>query len=240
MAALFDEILFDTDVISAGGATGGPEYANTIIKNPQTGVFKVNVGRYDFQQVWNITTDLLNPTDLNYFLRFWGGGFGSGYGFRVCVVSDFTMVDQVIGTGNGVQTVFPIYKTYLRPGASHSYLRRIVKPATNTNVVGGVTLLEADGVTTRTFPTQRGVGQGVSAFTVKLNTTPTALYTINNTTGNITMNSAPAGGVLVKVTGEFDTPMRFMMNSFNLKPDVSSDVSGITLCEILPAEFPIA
>lgn len=237
--ALFDEILFDTDVIVAGGATGGPEYANTVIRNPATGVYKVNIDRYDFQQVWNISTDLLTPELLEYFMRFWGGGFGSGYGFRVVIVSDFYMVDQVIGTGNGTQTVFPLLKTYKRPGANHQYVRRIIKPATNTNVVGGVTLYEPDGVTVRTFPTDRGEGVGVPAFTVELNGTPTSAYQINNTTGVITMNAAPANGVVVTVSCEFDTAMRFMMNSFTLKPDISSDISGITLCEILPAELSI-
>lgn len=239
VVSLFDELLLDPDLFSAGGATGGPQYANTIIKNPATGVYKVNVNRYDFQQVWDMNVGLLEGADLDYFMEFWGGGFGSAYGFRCVVVSDFFMIDEVIGTGNGVQTVFPMTKTYLRPGANHSYIRRIIKPVTNTNVVGGLTLYEPDGVTPRVIPTVRGIGRGVPAFTVKLNATPTALYTINNTTGNITMSSAPAGGVSVKVSCEFDTPMRFLQNSFQLKPDIASDIQGLQMCEILPAELGI-
>lgn len=237
---LFDEILFDTDLLVAGGATGGPEYANTIIHNPATGIYKVNVNRYDFQQVWNISTDLLTSTQLDYFMEFWGGGFGSAYGFRVCIISDFFVVDEVLGTGDGVQTVFPLIKNYSRPGATHNYSRRIIKPVVNALLGGGgVTLYEPNGTTTRAIPTVRGAGRGVPAFVVKKNGVLTTAYTVDNTTGKITFTTAPAAGVVVTWSGEFDTPMRFMMNGFQVKPDVSSDVQGLLLCEILPAELGI-
>lgn len=232
---LFDECLLDPDLFVAGGATGGPEYANTMAKNQQTGIRKVNVGRLDFQQVWNVQTDLLEPADLAYFMNFWGGGYGSGYGFRAVIVSDFYMVDEVIATAIAAQTVFSLIKTYKRPGANHSYSRRIIKPVTNTNVSGGVTLFEPNGSTTRAIPTVRGQGLGVPGFTVKLNGTPTSAYTINNTTGVITMTSAPGAGVVVTVSCEFDTPVQFLNNAFQLKPDVSSEISGLQLGEILPA-----
>lgn len=237
--SLFDEILFDTDLLVAGGATGGPEYANTIIRNPATGIYKVNVNRYDFQQVWNISTDLLTSTQLDYFMEFWGGGFGSAYGFRVCIISDFFVVDEVLGTGDGVQTVFPLIKNYSRPGATHNYSRRIIKPVVNALLGGGVTLYEPNGTTTRAIPTVRGAGRGVPAFVVKKNGVTTTAYTVDNTTGKITFTTAPAAGVVVTWSGEFDTPMRFMMNGFQVKPDVSSDVQGLLLCEILPAELGI-
>src|SRR6185369_5966685 len=118
---------------------------------------KTNVTRYDFQQVWNINTNLLTPAELDYFIEFWAGGFGSGYGFRIRIISDFYMVDEVVGVGDGIKTTFPI------------------------------------------IPSALGAALGVPAFTVKLNTTPTTAYTINNTTGVITTNSPPANGVSVKV-----------------------------------------
>lgn len=236
----FDEILLDPDLFVAGGAEGGPQYANTMAQNAQTGVRKVNVGRYDFQQVWTLRTDLLEPADLAYFMNFWGGGFGSAYGFRAVIVSDFYMIDEVIGTGDGVETIFPLIKTYKRPGGTHPYVKRVVKPATNTNVSGGVTLYEADGATSRIIPSRRGAALGVPAFTVKLNSTPTSAYTINNTTGVITMTAAPGVGVVVKVSGEFDHPVQFLQNSFQLKPDQASEISGLQLGEILPAQLGIS
>lgn len=240
MAILFDEILFNSNLLTEESAIGSPEYANTMIRNPATGIYKVNVTRFDFQHVWNINTNLLNASELDYFNEFWAGGFGSAYGFRIRIITDFYMVDEVIGTGTGSQTVFPIIRTYTRPGASHNYQRRIIKPVVVPSPLGSsVALFESNGVTPRVIPSTLGAALGVPAFTVKLNTTPTTAYTINNTTGVITMNSAPANGVSVKVSCEYDTPVRFMNNSFQQKPGVTSDVGGLQLCEILPAELGI-
>ena len=139
-----------------------------------------------------------------------------------------------------MQTAFPLTRTYSRPGASHNYIRRIIKPVTNSLLGGGgVSLFEADGATSRVIPSIRGAGQGVPAFTVKLNTTPTTAYTIDNTTGIITFSAAPGAGVSVKWSGEYDTPMAFNQNAFQLRPDVASDIQGLQLCEILPAELSI-
>lgn len=240
VAYLFDEILLDLNIFTAGGASGGPQFANTHARNPGTGIRKTNITRYDPQHVWTFDTQLLTPAQLNYFMEFWNGGHGSAYGFRCVLLSDFYVIDEVIGTGNGVQTVFPLIRTYSRPGASHNYIRRIIKPVTNSLLGGGgVTLFEADGVTSRVIPSVRGAGLGVPAFTVKLNTTPTTAYTINNTTGNITFSAAPGAGVSVKFSGEYDTPMAFDTNSFQLRPDIVSDVQSLQLREILPAELNI-
>lgn len=241
MPALFDELLFDPDWLIAGGATGGPQYANTMIRNPATGIYKTNVTRFDFQQVWDVQTGMMDADDLARFMEWWGGGFGSAYGFRVVIVSDFYVIDEVIGTGNGSQTVFPLIKTYSRPGAAHSYTRRIVKPVVNALLGGaGVTLFEPNGTTTRAIPTIRGAGLGVPAFTIKkAGVVQGSGYVVDNTVGTITFAVAPTGGQVITWSGEFDTPMRFMGNSFQLRPDVASDIQGLQLCEILPAELGI-
>jgi uncharacterized protein (TIGR02217 family) len=237
---LFDEILLDPNIFTAGGGSGGPQYANTLIKNPATGIYKVNVTRYDFQHVWDFHTDLLTPAKLDYFVEFWGGGQGSAYGFRAVIHADFYVIDEVIGTGDGVTAVFPLYRTYKRPGASHSYIRRIIKPVVNALLSGGgVALYEYDGATARVIPSTRATGVGVPAFTVKKNGVTTTAYTVDNTTGKITFSAAPANGVVISWSGEYDTPVRFMQNQFSLKPDVSSDIQGLQLCEILPAELGI-
>lgn len=241
MAILFDELLFDPDLFTAGGATGGPAYANTHIKNPATGIYKVNVNRYDFAQEWTLETGGMSNNDLDWFMEWWGGGFGSAYGFRVCIVSDFFVIDEVIGTGNGVTTIFSLTKSYSRPGASHSYVRRIVKPVVNLLTGGAsVTLYEPNGVTPRVIPTFRGNGRGCPAFTIKKNAVTVTNYTVDNTVGKITFSVAPPAGHVITWSGEFDTPCRFLQNSFQLKPEVnSSDVQGLSLMEILPAELGI-
>jgi hypothetical protein len=240
VVTLFDEVLFDPMLFRAGGATGGPTLANTQIYNPATGIYKVNVNRYDFQQVWDIEVGSLEADDLARFLEFWGGGFGSAVGFRAMIVSDFYVVGEVIGTGNGSQTVFSLTKGYSRPGGSLVYTRRIVKPVVNA-LLGGtsVTLYEPDGVTVRAIPSRWGQGLGIPAFTVYKDAVSTTAYTVDNKLGKITFTTAPANGVVISWSGEFDTPSAFMGNSFQLRPEVSSDIQGLRIREILPAELGI-
>lgn len=240
----FDEdCLLDPDLFVAGGATGGPTYANTMARNLQTGIRKVNVGRLDFQQEWNVQTDLLSPADIAYFMNFWGGGYGSGYGFRAVIVSDFYVIGEVLGTSDGLigSRTWPLRKGYKRPGVARVYYRRIIKPVVNALLGGAsVTLHEPDGVTSRVIPSVRGVGLGVPAFRVMLDGVVTTAYTVDNTTGVVTLTSTPANGVVVSWSGEFDTPVQFLQNAFQLKPDVSSEIAGLQLGEILPAQLGIA
>jgi uncharacterized protein (TIGR02217 family) len=239
MPTSFDDSLLDSSLMTL--ASGSPEFANTLIRNPATGIYKANINRYDPAEVWTLEFALLTDTQREYLWRFWRGGFGSAYGFRVRVPSDWKVVAEVIGTGNGSQTVFPLVRTYTRPGSSgHSNVRRIIKPAVVTNLTGGsATLLEPDGVTGRIVPHTGPPGTGQAFQVFKDGVNQVSGWTIHNGTGNITFSTAPANGVVISWSGEFDTPMRFMSNSFQGRVDVDSDVRGLTLCEILPAELGI-
>lgn len=232
----FDETLFDPSIIAAGGS-GSPEFANTIIKNPSTGIYKVNINRYDPVETWFIDLGLLTDAQREYVSKFWRGGYGSAYGFRARIASDYKTTAEVIGTGNGVQTVFPLTKTYTRPGtAGHANVRRITKPVAVANLTSGsVTLYEPDGVTGRVVPAVPG-GQ---AFRVLKDTVNQASgWTVHNTTGNITFAVAPANGVVISWDGEFDTPVRFLQNSFQQRVNgASSEITGLNICELLPAEL---
>lgn len=232
----FDHVLFDPMIIASGGS-GSPEFANTIIKNPATGIYKINVNRFDPVETWFIDLGLLSDAQREYVSKFWRGGYGSAYGFRCRIVSDYKTVAEVIGTGNGSQTVFPLTKTYTRPGtAGHANIRRIIHPVAVANLTGGsVTLYEPDGVTPRVVPSVPG-GQAFQVFKDAI--LQGSGWTVHNTTGNITFTVAPAGGVVVSYSGEFDTPCRFLQNSFQQKVDgPSSEIAGLQLCEILPAEL---
>lgn len=239
VVALFDEVLLDSAIMTVG--TGSPEFANTIVRNPGIGIYKVNVTRFDPIETWLIDLDMLTETEREYAMRFWRGGYGSGYGFRVRVPADWKTQAEVIGTGNGVQTVFNLTKTYTRAGTvGHANIRRITKPAVTTNLTGGsATLFEPDGVTGRIIPHTGPPGTG-QAFQVFLNGANQASgWTVLNTQGKVTFSSPPGGGVVVSWSGEFDTPMRFLQNSFSHKVDVASEIHGLQLVEILPAELGI-
>lgn len=153
----FDEILLSSDLFSLGDATGSPEFANTNIRAPGTGAMAVELVRYDPQHLWQMDFKMLTQGEgatvdqLDYFLKFWYGGFGSLYGFRVRIEWDHLANLEVIATGDGLTCDFFLTRTYNRPGTtSHPYIRRIIKPVVITNLsTDSVTLTEADGITTR-------------------------------------------------------------------------------------------
>jgi hypothetical protein len=319
MSTTFDEIIFDGSLITAQSATASPEFANTLIRNSATGVYKVNITRYDPQLMLTLDLRQISPEELEYFNNFWYGGWGSAYGFRLHWSGDFYAIDEVIGLGDGGTVVFPIYKSYVRPGSSTPYVRRIIKPVTNTTTGGSsVTLYEADGTTSRVIPSIEGAALGVPAFTVKVNSVATSAYTVDNVQGIITLTkktftadfgtdfitstahgfsngnaikventggglpaplvtntlyyvrdkttdtfklAATLGGAAIDLTtdgtgtqkisgppvnfpvswsGEFDTPVRFLANNYQGRVDLSSEISGIQLCEILPSELGIS
>src|SRR5687768_9341100 len=110
VAHLFDEILLDPNVFQAS-LQGWPEFANTVIRNPKTGVHKTNVNRFDPTEVLTVNMALLTSTQRDYLIRMWRGGYGSGVGFRVRVIYDYTATLEAFATGNGVATTFQLYKT---------------------------------------------------------------------------------------------------------------------------------
>jgi uncharacterized protein (TIGR02217 family) len=212
--------------------TGSPSFANSKIFNPATGVSKVNVNRFDAIETLDVNLALLGPAALAYLLKLWRGGYGNAVGFRVLVPYDYTMTLEPQGTiAASTTAAFNLVKTYKRPGViAREDVRRIIKPVVATNLAGGsATLYEADGVTARVI---------LTAFAVQVGSASTGFtYTINNTTGVLTVTTTTANGI-VTVTCQFDVPMRFSGNSFPLtKFDVDSEVKGIQLEEILPAEF---
>lgn len=234
----FDQILLDPNIILDGGS-GSPEFANTIIRNPATGIYKINVNRYDPVETWFIDFGLISDAQRDYVMRFWRGGYGSAYGFRCRIATDYKVVAEVIGTGNGSQTVFPLTKTYTRPGTTgHANIRRIIQPVAVANLTSGsVTLYEANGVTGRIVPSVPG-GQAFQVFKDAAN--QASGWTVHNTRGEITFTAAPAAAVVISWSGEFDCPSRFLQNSFSQKvTGGSSDVTGLQLTEILPAELGI-
>lgn len=255
---LFDEVLLDPGIFvmpeSGSPATGGPEYANYKAWNPRTGVRKVNVTRYDPQEVVQVNLQLLDAEQLAYLIDFWRGGYGSAVGFRVRVPHDHSMtLETIAGPGgtqipNGTLNAFKIYKTYTRPGVStRQDVRRIVKPVVQASKATGATLYEANGSTARKFDGDSGapiwaaqpfkVWHDVSGTVTEI----TSGWTVNVTTGVVTYTSnIPATGTYVKVSCDFDTPMSFDMERLPVRADVTSSADGVLLREILYTELGIA
>jgi hypothetical protein len=179
-----------------------------------------------------------------YFNQFWLGGYGSAWGFRFRYVPEYIVTQEVFAQGNGVTTTFQLLVTNNRPGASAvlrsgetaiSNVRKIYKPVVNTHLTsvgsagGSVTLLEPDGGSNRVIDTTfRIYVNGVEA---------TSGWTVNNTTGIVSFSVAPANGAILSWTGEFDTPVAFIGNSYVHNFDVPSEIEGVELREILGPEL---
>ena len=142
--------------------------------------------------VGDISYALLNSTDLTgdfaAILHVWRAHFGSLYPFRFKDWSDYTVEDELFGTGDGSETEFQLVKTYdpsmilLNSAGSLFYVRSIVMPVVSTVAI------EVDG-TPKVVTTDYTIGAG----------------------GVITFTSPPANGKEITWTGEFDIPVRFDM-----------------------------
>lgn len=113
--------------------------------------------------------------------------------------------DQVVGTGDGTAVAFQLTKTY---GSAHlPYLRPIRKPVAGSVrvAVGGVALVE-------------GVG-----------------FSVDTTTGIVTLAAPPTAGAAVTAGFAFDTPVRFDTDALEI--DLAAFAAGavpeIPLVEIV-------
>lgn len=241
----FDELLIDHNVIYGSDGTppvsGGPAFANTVIRHPGTGARKINITRPEALETLIVDMGLLSPAATAYILNWQRGGYGVAVGFRMMVPWDFYAVEEVFGTGDGTRTVWNLIKTYIRPGGSRAIVRRIIKPVVNAHLaVGSASLTEPNGSTPRVIPSAKAAEQGVPAFTVKKNNVATTAYTIDNTTGEITFTVAPANGVVLSWSGEFDCAMAFAEDMLKLTPyDVTSEAKGVGFEEIHYSELGI-
>lgn len=163
------------------GSSGGPMF-KTYIYEGFSGVEQRNVTWSEAKHRYEASHGIKNKADMETLRAFFYNARGRGYGFRFKDWSDYELVDENIGTGDGVTDTFSITKTYTT--GAYSYVRRIFKP-----IASGFSL-KVNGVTQ--------TGGGVD-------------YTLDTTTGVITFEalSIPAIGEDVTVTGEFDVPVRF-------------------------------
>lgn len=164
--------VFSTDVVRFGN---GREYRNNNWSRP--------LYRYDI--VYRAKTRAQALEVYEFFLA----RQGRFEGFRVRDVWDYTSatngkdsptnLDQVIGTGDGVETEFQLIKTYTQGAATQ--VRDIYKPVSGTVVVNVNGASQTEGVD----------------------------FTVNTTTGIITFTSPVTDTHVIRAGFEFDVPVRF-------------------------------
>lgn len=182
----FDEIRFPTNL--SYGTVGGPGFNSNVIET--------DGGEVEIVQRWasplrtyNARYSVKSVSDIGAVLDFYMARGGVSRGFRFKDHSDFTTAsdhrsshsdtDEVIGTGDGVTTTFQLVKTY--GDGSNTRTRTIEKPVSGTVRIAVAGVSKTEGVD----------------------------FTVNTTTGIVTMMSAPALSASVTAGFEFDVPVMF-------------------------------
>ena len=135
----FHEIRFPFAV--AIGAVGGPQRRTEIV-TLISGREERNSPWADSLRRWDAGPGVKSLDDLNTLIAFFEARRGRLHGFRFrdpidnrsCAPSAVpSMLDQLIGTGDGVTTAFQLVKTYA--SGAESWARTIAKPVEGTVVV---------------------------------------------------------------------------------------------------------
>lgn len=130
-------------------SSGGPQW-NTSIVRVDNGYEQRNEPWAEDLGQWDVGSFVTTQAEMATLLDFFNGVQGRLHTWRFQDPKDYTAVNQLIGTGNGVQTTYQLTKTYGAGG----YSKRVRKPVTAQITVGGV--LQAAG-TAYTLDTTTGV-----------------------------------------------------------------------------------
>jgi uncharacterized protein (TIGR02217 family) len=141
------------------GSTGGPQYQTSVI-SMRSGQEKRNINWSYPRHIYDASTGIKRIADLEDVIGFFHIVQGMGYSFRWKDWADFkscktgntpTATDQALGTGDGSEDEFQIYKTYT-VGSYSRQSRKITKP------VEGTVLVAIDGEATTAFSVDTSTG----------------------------------------------------------------------------------
>lgn len=186
---MFHDVRFPDRI--AEGAEGGPEFSTSVIMS--SGGHEQRVANWSVARGrWNVGTGLQDVADYATLLSFFRARFGRLAGFRFKDWGDYTMARQTIGTTDGADATWQIFKRYT--SGAINYDRPITRPVTGT-------------VRCWVNNTERAIGAGGNDFQV------------NVSTGVITIGATLAAttGQAIEVACDFDVPVRFDTDSLPLR-----------------------
>lgn len=181
----FHEIRFPANL--SFGSVGGPERRTEIV-TLANGFEERNTPWAHSRRRYDAGVGLRSLNDVETLIAFFEARAGQLHGFRWKDWSDYKSCaplatpgpeDQLIGTGDGVTTVFQLQKTYV--SGLQSYTRPIRKPVPGTVVVAVAEDPKIEGLE----------------------------FTVNVETGQIVFTLPPDLGTRVTAGFEFDVPARF-------------------------------
>lgn len=208
----FHEVRFPIEI--SAGSSGGPERRTDVVLLA-SGFEERNARWANSRRAYNAGYGVRGLADLHAVLAFFEERRGRLHGFRYRDPADHasaapgslvTMLDQVIGVGDGSAAGFALKKSY--GGAHAPFERMIQKP------VSGSVSVAVDGAA-RTAGTH---------------------YSIDHTTGLVTFLAGhiPASGQLVTAGFQFDVPVRFDTDRIevNVQSFLHGSIPSIPLVEI--------
>lgn len=181
----FHEVRFPASL--SFGSVGGPERRTDIV-TLANGFEERNTPWAHSRRRYDAGLGMRSLDDVETLISFFEARRGQIYGFRWKDWSDYksgrasagvTFSDQVIATGDGQTTIFPLFKTY--HSGAFSYARPITKPVAGTVRIG--------------------IAQDQLQEAVD--------YTVDTATGLVTFVQAPGEQMQVTAGFEFDVPVRF-------------------------------
>ncbi|MFQ3623826.1 MAG: DUF2460 domain-containing protein [Acetobacteraceae bacterium] len=165
------------------GATGGAGFATLIATTASGHEVRTRLWSQDRGR-WDVSSGLRKRDDFATLFAFFRARQGRAFAFRFKDFADFELARQQIGTTNGSQAAFPIFKRYSSGGQTQD--RSLTKP------VAGTVRCWVNAV-------ERMTGSGGTQFQV------------NVLTGVVTLGAtlAATSGQAVEVSCDFDVPARF-------------------------------
>lgn len=174
------------------GVHGGASFLTTIVTTA-SGLEYRNIDWAASRGRWDCGYGIQSVDDFKAVQEFFYARRGRGYGFRFKDWSDYQSNPAVgiagfeaIGTGNGVNLVFQLIKTYESAGPL-PYVRTVTRPVAGTVVVKVAGVINAN-------------------------------WSVDTTTGIVTFTggNAPANLAAVTASFEFDKPVRFDTDFFDM------------------------
>ncbi|WP_103255796.1 DUF2460 domain-containing protein [Tabrizicola aquatica] len=206
----FHEIRFPANL--SFGSVGGPERRTEIV-TLANGFEERNTPWAHSRRRYDAGVGLRSLDDVATLIAFFEARTGQLHGFRWKDWSDFKSClpsgtpapdDQLVGIGDGVTTVFQLYKTYV--SGLETYTRPIRKPVAGTVVVAVADDPKIEGLE----------------------------FSVDVATGEITFAVPPDVGTRVTAGFEFDVPVRFDTDAIqtSVASFQAGDVPAVPVVEV--------
>ena len=210
----FHDVLFPPEV--SYSSSGGPKFKTTIF-SADSGYEQRNIDWSQVRCEYDVSYGIKSSDQIEEIQAFFMARMGRAYGFRYKDWGDYKFKGEVVCKGSDTVTVMPIYKTYTNyqpeSGETHTFQRRIIKPAWGT--FAGVVAWDNSKTGTTYSDGSPYIGEPVTLVT----DTPTAAdhAIIDYVNGTIAFAGPIGADWDVRVGyGEFHVPVRFDTDHLDL------------------------